>query len=210
MPHELDLEIARRSAALPGVVRAVLLDHGVSAEVIDERMIGWSDGRISVPVGASTGSFSFFERWVPPEVNGSRFGTAEELQTVELYGWNVVERSAERLFLCEGVLECLVALSHGLEAVSATGTGLFFKAREWVPHLETSPNIFLLYRRGNTFERRAHVLSRGALVEKVLEALPGARRVPWPTECGENGGVADFFVRLGRSRDDFERLLDRS
>src|SRR5213594_3569452 len=44
--------------------------------------------------------------------------------------------------------------------------------------------------------------------ERVARLIPRARVVRLPEEVGGGGDVTDFFVRLGRSREDFVGLLD--
>jgi hypothetical protein len=44
--------------------------------------------------------------------------------------------------------------------------------------------------------------------ERVARLIPHARIVHLPDEVGEGGDVTDFFVGLGKSREEFEQLLD--
>lgn len=43
--------------------------------------------------------------------------------------------------------------------------------------------------------------------KKVQALLPAARIVTLPAEVGDDGGITEFFVNLGRTRVDFEVLL---
>ena len=44
----------------------------------------------------------------------------------------------------------------------------------------------------------------------MARLIPSARVVTLPHEVGDAGDVSDFFVRLGKTRDDFLRLLSES
>src|SRR5207247_221374 len=44
--------------------------------------------------------------------------------------------------------------------------------------------------------------------ERVASLIPHARIVELPEEVGEGGDITDFFVRLGKTREDFQKLLD--
>src|SRR5262249_40815295 len=45
---------------------------------------------------------------------------------------------------------------------------------------------------------------------RVGRLIPHAKLVELPTEVGEGGDVTDFFVRLGRNREDFLKLLQEA
>lgn len=47
-----------------------------------------------------------------------------------------------------------------------------------------------------------------AAAERVAQLIPHARVVRLPVDLGEGGDVTDFFVREGRSREEFIRLLE--
>src|SRR5436190_20746957 len=44
--------------------------------------------------------------------------------------------------------------------------------------------------------------------ERVARLIPHARIVRLPEEVGDGGDVTEFFVRLGRSPEEFARLLE--
>lgn len=194
---------AEYAAALPGIVRATLVDRGISEEFIERRQIGWDGEYIAVPVRNRVGRVVFFERW-----NGSGLcRPVEELGTVELYPWDALLGTPRRLFLAEGIHEALVFESHGLPAVSATGTGLFFKEREWGWALGNVPEVVIAYGRGDKRPRRSFLLSSSQLVEQVQQAIPKAKVLMWPEAVGA-GGAFDFFVRLRKNAADLEALLE--
>ena len=188
---------------LPGILRATVIDHGISPEVIDGRLIGWDGKYLTIPVRNQSGRVLFFERW-----NGAQVGVPiDEPGTVELYGWDILLRMPERVIVAEGIHEALVLESHGLCAVSAAGSGRFFKRREWGPALRAAPQVVLAYRRGERRERRRHLPTRLGVIEKARDALPGAQVLTWPEELGSDAGAFEFFVKLGRSAEDFRSLL---
>ena len=188
---------------LPGLIRATLIDHGVSASVIDHRLLGWDGEYLTIPVRNRLGRVVFFERW-----DGTSVGVpVDDGQTIELYGWEVLRTEPPRVFLAEGIYEALVLQSHGIPAVSATGSGRFFKRREWGPALLAVPQVVLAYRRGERKERRRYLLTRHCVVERARQALPDATIVTWPDELGDDGGAAAFFVTHRRSVEDLETLI---
>lgn len=191
---------------LSGLVRATLVDHGISSEVVSQRLLGWDNSAITVPIRGRTGKIAFFERWA-----GDAIGTPNDtIANVELYGWDVLERKPARVVIAEGIHEALVLQSNGIPAVSASGSGRFFKSREWGDFLREIPQVVLAYRRGEKRERRKYLLSRDEVRARANLAIPEAVSLTWPKELGTNGGAYAFFVTLGKTAEDFERLLQPS
>ena len=81
-----------------------------------------------------------------------------------------------------------------------------FKTRDWKQLLKGIPEVLIAVRCGEKRSCRKYVLSRDELVTKMLVALPQARRIEWPTSIGRDEGAFEFFVRDGRSAEDFLAL----
>ena len=191
--------------ALPGVARASLIDHGIAADVIDRYRLGWDGTYITVPVRDRTQRLIFLETWDPDQI-----GTpSTSLPLVELFPWQLLGRDLERVVFAEGIHEALVLQSTGIDAVAATGTGRFFKERDWAPALADVHEVLVAFKRGERAERRKWLLDRQEVIQKILLHLPNARRLEWPREVGEPGGAFEFFVGGRRGRDDFEQLTVR-
>jgi len=103
-----------------------------------------------------------------------------------------------RLIVCEGEFDRLVLEAHGIAAVTSTGGAASFR-REWADELTTIPELYLCF----DHDVAGH---RGAL--RVGQLLSHAKMVELPDEVGPGGDVTDFFVRLGRTQDDFQQILD--
>jgi DNA primase len=117
-----------------------------------------------------------------------------------LYGWEQVLAKPEQIVICEGEFDRLVLEGRGFSAVTSTGGAGVFRP-EWAEAFREVPNVYLCF--DNDAAGRS-----GA--ERVARLIPRARIVRLPAEVGEHGDVTDFFVRLGRSREDFLRLLEEA
>jgi hypothetical protein len=158
--------------------------------------LGWNGKYVTIPVFSYDRKVLFFEHatWngddlleVVPQ-KGGRAG---------LYGLHLLRSAASRVILTEGIVESLVLAGQSFAALSATGTGRSFK-EEWVPLLRGVREVFVCFKRSPESLTRA---------EDIASLIPQATVVHLPEEVGEGGGVGDFFVRLGRSRLEFLRLL---
>jgi DNA primase len=173
--------------------------RGISPEVNDLHLLGWNGNRITIPIFDQEGNFGFFKLAKDPE---DKSDSPKMLATpgghAELYGWERVLASPDQLIICEGEFDRLVLESRGFAAVTSTGGALTFRP-EWTEVLGDIPTIYMCF--DNDAAGR-----EGA--ERVARLIPHARIVSLPKEVGEGGDVTDFFVRLGKAREEFQSLLD--
>jgi DNA primase len=78
-----------------------------------------------------------------------------------------------------------------------TGGAGSFRA-EWAETLQRIPELYICYDRDEAGRTGAN---------KVGRLLPQAKLIVLPAEVEEGGDVTEFFVRLGRTREDFMKLL---
>jgi DNA primase len=203
MSQEHDLgEIAQRyHDQLPSRIRRYLLDRGISDALIDLHLLGWNGWRITIPIFDREGRVTFFKLARDPEgPRGDPKMLASRGSRLELYGWERVLRKPPRIVICEGEFDRLVLEAHGLPAVTSTGGAGTFR-EEWVEAFAPISEVFVCFDRDQAGRK-------GAL--RVARFMPQAKIVDLPVEIGEGGDVTDFFVRFGRSRDQFVALLEQA
>jgi len=194
--HELALGYHRQ---LPDRIRAYLNARGISDELIHRHLLGWTGGRITIPIPKRDREVAFFKLAKDPEdasAGSKMFATPGS--SIELYGWEVVDRKPQRIIIAEGEFDRLVLEANGFDAVTSTGGAGSWRA-DWSEALSGIREVFVCYDRDAAGES-------GAL--RVARQIPNARIVKLPEEVGEGGDVTDFFVRLGRTREDFGLLLE--
>jgi DNA primase len=184
---------------LPERIRDYLRrERGIADEVIDLHSLGWNGQRITIPIidrNAQVVAFKFAKD--PADTTNSPKMLTTPGARAELYGWERVLVKPERIVICEGEFDRLVLESQGFAAVTSTcGAGVF--RQEWAEELKNIPEVYVCFDRDDAGRN-------GAL--RAGRMIPQAKLVELPGEVGEAGDVTDFFVRLGRSREDFLRLL---
>ncbi len=197
------LDLAREDHRnLPQRLRTYLCEaRGISDAVIDRFLLGWNGSRITIPIFDRDGKFIFFKLAKDPDdKNDGPKMLAATGTRAELYGWERVLGKPEQIIICEGEFDRLVLESRGFAAVTSTGGAATFRP-EWAEALRTIPTIYTCF--DNDAAGRA-----GA--ERAARLIPQARVVRLPEEVGEGGDVTDFFVRLGRSREEFLQLLEQA
>jgi hypothetical protein len=187
--------------ALPPRIRAYLNQRGISEEIVDLHLLGWTGFRIAIPVFDRHGSISFFKLAKDPaDPTLSPKMLASPGSSVELYGWERVKAKPCRIVICEGEFDRLVLESRGVAAVTSTGGASIFRP-EWAEAFQEIPEVVVCFDRDDA--GRA-----GAL--KVARLIPQARIAELPKEVGEGGDVTDFFVRLDKDVHEFLALLDEA
>ncbi|HXO20944.1 MAG TPA: CHC2 zinc finger domain-containing protein [Thermoanaerobaculia bacterium] len=172
--------------------------RGIGEAIVHRELLGWNGRRITIPVKNESGEITAFrlardpdEREESPKMLSTR-GSSTTLYGVETLRWK-----PKRIVICEGEFDRLVLLTHGFGAVSSTGGAFSFRS-EWARYFESVPEVYLCFDRDRAGEEG---------VRRAARFIPHARVVTLPPEVGERGDVSDFFVRLGRSAEDFEKLL---
>jgi hypothetical protein len=183
---------------LPEDIRRYLNGRGIPDAYIDRQLLGWNGSRITIPVrGREGGIVSFRLAKRPGETSDAPKVLSEIGTGVELYGWETLASNPNRVVICEGEFDRLVLEANGFPAVTSTaGAGVFLP--DWAPSFAAIRHVYVCFDRDAAGEA-------GAL--NVKRFLPQAKVVRLPEDVGPKGDITDYFVRLGKTRVDFEMLL---
>lgn len=183
---------------LPERIRRYLNGRGIPDEIIAGHLLGWSGWRITIPIYNRTGEIEFFKLAKDPEDPAE---TPKMYATpgarAQLYGWDRVLQNPDTIIVCEGEFDRLVLEARGFAAVTSTGGAGTFLA-EWAEPLRSLTNAYICFDHDEAGRLGA---------QRVARLLPAARVIQLPDEVGEGGDVTDFFVRLGRTEEDFRALM---
>jgi DNA primase len=193
-------DIAERyNRFMPDEIRQFLKSRGIAATVIERQLLGWDGKRITIPVFADNlrevlgFRYAALSRdpWDTPEIS------ADGDSTPFLYGRETLARKPHRVLICEGEFDRLLLESRGFPAVTSTGGAEVFLP-EWAQLFDGIEDVFICFRRSATSDVAA---------KHVQKIVPRARVARLPADAGENGSIADYFLRLLRTERDFEILL---
>ncbi|HLY61032.1 MAG TPA: CHC2 zinc finger domain-containing protein [Terriglobia bacterium] len=184
---------------LPKRLWQYLNERGISNDLIHRNFLGWNGRRITIPVPDRNGIVEFLKLAKDPDdSSNSPKMIATPGARADIYGWERVIANSGQLIICEGEFDRLVLESHGFAAVTSTcGAGVF--RQEWAEEIKRIPEVYVCFDRDATGRT-------GAL--RIGRMIPHAKLVELPEEVGDGGDVTDFFVRLGRTREDFLKLLE--
>src|ERR1043165_5037702 len=140
-------DIAERfNRFLPEEIRSYLKGRGIPATIIDCRLLGWDGKRITLPIlGQSSREVIGFRYAKPPELLfGAPEMESDDKLGPELYGWETLARTPQRVVICEGEFDRLVLEARGYPAVSFTaGADTFLP--EWAEHFEDISDVFICF-----------------------------------------------------------------
>jgi DNA primase len=192
-------EAIRYHESLPSRIRQYLKGRGIPDDTINSFLIGWNGWRITIPIYDRDGKVVFFKMAKDPEDTGPGPKMFAPLGgAVELYGWEQLVQRPSRIVVCEGEFDRLVLEARGFAAVTSTGGAATFRP-QWAEELRSIDEVYVCFDRDQAGRNGAAVV--GLMV-------PNAKVVELPDEVGEGGDVTDFFVRLGRSSEEFTQLLE--
>jgi hypothetical protein len=184
---------------VPDRIRTYLHLKGIPDPVICRYRLGWNGDRITIPITNRDRKVVAFKL--------AKEGThrtelsyllAPDEERIELYGWERLVYERPRIIVCEGEIDRLILEARGFPAIcSIAGPHTFLP--EWAEQLKETPEVFVCFHNNATsYDAAAGVAS----------LIPGSRVVELPQEVGLDGTIEDFFVRLKKTNEDFESLLE--
>lgn len=178
---------------LPSHIRAWLNARGIADSVIDEYGIDYIQRSIAIPVMNEGGEVLFYKfRRDPNDETGPKY-RYQKGATSALFGVQSLKLQGP-VVICEGELDALLLISHGIAAVSTTGGSGTFEY-EW-RDLLMGRDIYICY----DFDKPGF---KGALT--VQEVIPWAKIMWLPSTIGEHGDITDFFKT--NTKDKFIALM---
>lgn len=185
--------------ALPEEIRRYLQGRGIADTIIDRQLLGWDGKRISIPIFGREGEILTFRfAKLPADKSQDPKAVISEVGSCpELYGWDALAREPHTVVICEGEFARLVLESRAYAAVASTAGAAAFLP-DWAPRFANVARVYIAFDRDQAGE---------AAARNVKSLLPRAKIVRMPAEVRDTHGVTNFFVRLGRTRVDFDLLL---
>lgn len=184
-----------RDTFLPERIRAYLNGRGISDKVLFENKITWDGTRIVIPVFNADGVWIHNKyRRDPAASEGPKY-TYDKGATAALYGIDKA-LNAKQVIVAEGELDTLVLETQGFVGVCSTGGAGTFK-QEWI-ELLVGKELFMCF--DNDMAGRTGMA-------RLAKMRPDIKMIPLPAEVGEHGDVTDFFVKLQKTRRDYEVFM---
>lgn len=180
---------------LPDRIKSYLNARGITDAVIEHNKITWDGERIVIPIFNVDGIWMFNKYRRDPAADFGPKYSYDKGAVSALYGAEKLSLS-DKVIICEGEFDSLILEAHGFVGVTSTGGAGTFR-ESWFD-LMAGKELFMCFDKDEAG-------SKG--MEKLARMRPEMKMIPLPVEVGEHGDITDFFVKLGKSRKDFEILM---
>ncbi len=184
--------------------------RGYSTETVKQFQLGWGNRSVLIPIFDEKGNCVNFKHKPDP----THPNPAKGMYSIAGRGRNRLfnigvfsaEQKPQEIIICEGEWDCMKLAQEGYTAVSATvGTGNF--KPEWIPLFQGVGKIFICQDNdangaGQKGARRIAKMFADQKIATYIVNLPNPR-----TGLEDKVDVTDFFVRLGKTKEHFDLLL---
>lgn len=200
----LEQKIRKHASQIPHrILEYLTKQRGLSKEIIERYEIGWDGKSITIPVRGKDGRYLYYKRRQDPakdsESNSARY-LFPKGAIAELFGRESIEGDNDYAVITEGEFDCLCLIDRGIPAVSGTAGVSTFK-QEWIEEITCMPNIYVCFDNDSAGRE-------GAI--KLTRSIPGSKIVTLP-DMGEGyKDITNFFIKCGKTREDFEKLLQEA
>jgi hypothetical protein len=180
---------------LPDRIRIYLNERGLNDTILEHSKITWDGERIVIPIFNADGQWIFNKYRRDPAVSTGPKYTYDKGTQATLYGSEKLA-GATQVIVCEGEFDSLILEAYGFTGVCSTGGAGTFR-QDWF-NLMSGKELFMCFDNDDA--------GRKGMI-RLTQMHPSIKCVPLPPEVGAHGDITDFFVKLGKTKKDFEILM---
>lgn len=172
--------------------------YGLNLETIKKYKLGLNNNYYTIPISMGKRTFNLKHH--------HGYQTAGSKAT--LYPVSVLATNLKNVIVTEGEFKALLLLQLGFDAVSITGGANTFTP-SMAQMLNVSDNITLAY---DADEAGLAGQQKAFKVLKKLYKSKSVKTIRWSSMMNNSKckDVTDFFLKLGKSAEDFQQLIDES
>lgn len=192
-------------------VRDMLRDRrGYSDETLSRFKLGWNGERITIPVYDEYNRLvnlrlyqwdSTDDQWKVLNYSDERENSYGE---VRIYGIeNLTNTSIKSIIWCEGETDRILSEQMGFPTACPTSG-----AGSWLPNWNKYfRHIDCIYLAQDNDE--AGRVATAKIAEKLYR-ITKVYIINWPDDMPDKGDITDFYIKLGKTKEDFQKLLDEA
>jgi hypothetical protein len=186
--------------SIPDCTRQYLNARGITDAIINDNKLGWGKfyGKqwITIPIKDIDGNFIFLKLRQDPKDGNEKMTYPRGIEA-QIYGWETLRNTKDKIVICEGELDRLLLLSKGISAITSTHGAMTFK-KEWVEKFEKIKTAYICFDNDEAGKNGAKRLAK-----MILEINdPKVLIINLPKEVGDGGDITDYFVKLKDNPDD--------
>ena len=195
---------------MPDRIKNYLNSRGVIDSVITEFKLGfgkfWGKDYITFPIKSDAGEYLFFKLREDPEKGKAKISYPSSKDNdnktkASLFG----KIGTDRQIICEGEIDVLSLISHGVDAVTSSHGVSTFK-EEWAQDFKGCKEIYICF--DNDEAGKIGAKRVGDLFYE--KGFRNVYIVDLPGDVGEKGDVNDYLVKLGLPVEDLFTKYSRA
>lgn len=204
---EIVKEMHQRLLDSPTLIDYLHKKRGYNDETIKKYKLGWDGKNLTIPVQDAAGNYVNLRKRPDPTRPSEKkitFGITGRNRN-RLFNEIILSQNLERIYICEGEWDCMLANQLGYPSVTATAGANGFKV-DWVSFFSKIPTIYIVPDNDNNNAGQAGAIKTAqefydqAIRVKIV-------RLPDPQEQEEKVDLTDFLVKFGKTKQDFINLL---
>lgn len=174
--------------------------RGLSLETIKHFKLGWDSERYWIPIRSSRDTIVNVRRYLPGAKTDKVISFSTNHSTARLFPLESLK--SDWVLLCEGEMDCLLAISLGYPAMTVTGgadtwTDVFNKQL-------AGKRVFVCYDTDKT-----GTLGSKEVAMRLLRSAKEVRLVKLPCAgTKEEKDLTDYFLHMRKTKEEFQTLLD--
>lgn len=194
----------------PTQLHYLLAKRGITLETVSKYRLGWTGDRYAIPIRDDRGVLVNVRKY-KPEATGkdmkmisySKGSMAGDKKTHK-YGearLTPLPIPAGKILVCEGEMDCLLALQEGFDAVTPT-SGCGHWNDEWSP-LFSGRDVVIAFDKDEAGRKGAE-----SVAKKLVNFASSVAILKWPDALFDKGDLTNFIVDLGGDAKSLGKLVD--
>lgn len=202
IPEEIVIRYHKTLMNIPEHLNWLATKRGIHKDTVEAFKLGYDlqTERITIPIYNSQGQCVNIRKY-----SGSAKGTSKMLSYQVGYGmarlFPVQNLLKDNLLLCEGEMDCILAIQLGYNAITTTGGANTWK-KQWTQQF-TDKKVNICYDIDT-----AGIAGAEAIAQDLIDVARVVKIIKLPITDPPNGDITDYFVSLGFSKEDLDRHIE--
>lgn len=184
-------------------VRDYLLNkRGLTEETLKKYKLGWDVERVTIPIYDEEGNCINVRRYSAQGKGGNKM-VSYKAGYGQAVLYPIENLKGDEILLTEGEMDCLLANQLGYNAITTTG-GAGTWRDEWNEWFE-GKEVYICYDVDQAGVKGAQKIAR-----KIHEYAKRVKIIQLPIVDIKGGDITDYFINLGHTKDDFDKLMEKT
>lgn len=192
-------------------VRKYLYNRGLNDSTLAKFKLGWDGRNITIPIFDANGDCMNFKLKRDPTLPSGSKGMFSILGRgrKRLFNEGILRQNSDYVVVCEGEWDCMLLDQYGFPTVTSTGGASSFD-ESWVPYFWKFSKVYICFDNDRNGAGQDGTRKTVSLLYRPEGTKVLVVQLPDPSGVDKKIDVTDYFVKLGKSKDNFEELFEKA